>query len=41
LLDIMFHLPDNKRLQKVVITRDCIEGRAPAIQINAERKAAA
>jgi ATP-dependent Clp protease ATP-binding subunit ClpX len=39
LMEIMFHLPDNDRVEKVVITRETVEGGA-ALYINAERKAA-
>jgi ATP-dependent Clp protease ATP-binding subunit ClpX len=39
LMDIMFSVPDNDRVEKVVITRETVEGGAPLL-INSERKAA-
>jgi ATP-dependent Clp protease ATP-binding subunit ClpX len=39
LLDIMYHLPENDRVEKVVITEETVQGGAP-LYINAERKAA-
>ena len=39
LMEIMFELPDNERLDKVVITRETVMGGRP-LYINAERKAA-
>jgi ATP-dependent Clp protease ATP-binding subunit ClpX len=39
LMDIMFSVPDNDRVEKVVVTRETVEGGAPLL-IHAERKAA-